>query len=85
LPNAIRVVGVDDWAWSKGQSFGTILVDLERSEVADLLPTRSAKVLSEWLAQHPEVVVVSRDRQGIYAQGARRGAPQHCKWPIAFI
>ena len=76
LPNAIRVVGVDDWAWSKGQSFGTILVDLERSEVADLLPTRSAKVLSEWLAQHPEVAVVSRDRQGIYAQGARRGAPE---------
>lgn len=76
LPNVIRVVGIDDWAWSKGQSFGTILVDLERSEVADLLPTRSAKVLSEWLAQHPEVVVVSRDRQGVYAQGARRGAPE---------
>jgi transposase len=33
---AIRVVGVDDWAWRKGQSFGTILVDLERSEVVDL-------------------------------------------------
>jgi transposase len=76
LPNGIRVVGVDDWAWSKGQSFGTILVDLERSEVADLLPTRSAKALSEWLAQHPAVVVVSRDRQGVYAQGARRGAPE---------
>lgn len=76
LPSVIRVVGVDDWAWSKGQSFGTILVDLERSEVADLLPTRSAKALSEWLAQHPEVVVVSRDRQGVYAQGARRGAPE---------
>lgn len=72
----VRVVGVDDWAWSKGQSFGTILVDLERREVADLLPTRSAKALSEWLAQHPEVVVVSRDRQGVYAQGARRGAPE---------
>jgi transposase len=36
LPGAIRVVGVDDWAWSKGQSFGTILVDLERGEVVDL-------------------------------------------------
>jgi hypothetical protein len=46
---------VDDWAWRKGQSFGTILVDLERSEVVDLLPTRSAKVLAEWLAQPSEV------------------------------
>ena len=73
---AIRVVGVDDWAWRKGQSFGTILVDLERSEVVDLLPTRSAKVLGEWLAQRPEVKVVSRDRQGVYAEGVRAGAPK---------
>jgi hypothetical protein len=25
----VRVLGVDEWAWSKGQTFGTILVDLE--------------------------------------------------------
>jgi transposase len=80
LPEAIRVVGVDDWAWSKGQSsFGTILVDLERGEVVDLLPVRSADTLCKWLAQHPEVVVVSSDRYGLYAEGARRGAPKRCK------
>ena len=72
----IRVLGVDDWAWNKGKSFGTILVDLERSVVADLLPTRSADSLAAWLEKHPEVRVVSRDRQGSYADGARRGAPQ---------
>jgi len=72
----VRVLGVDDWAWRKGQSFGTILVDLERSEVVDLLPTRSAEALSEWLAKHSEVKVVSRDRQGSYAQGARCTAPE---------
>jgi transposase len=66
------VLRVRHWAWSKVQSFGTILVDLERSEVADLLPTRSAKALSDWLSQHPEVVVVTRDRQRVYAQRARR-------------
>jgi transposase len=70
------VVGVDDWAWNKGKSFGTILVDLERRQVVDVLPTRSAQALSEWQRQHPEVVVVGRDRQGVYAEGARRGAPQ---------
>src|SRR5580700_1449959 len=72
----VRVLGVDDWAWCKGQTFGTILVDLERSQVVDLLPTRSADSLGEWLAQHPEVTTVSRDRQGVYAEGARRGAPE---------
>jgi transposase len=76
LPHPIRVLGVDDWAWSKGQTFGTILVDLERSQVVDLLPTRSADSLVEWLAQYPEVTIVSRDRQGVYSEGARRGAPE---------
>jgi transposase len=72
----VRVLGEDDWAWRKGQNFGTILVDLERSQVVDLLPTRSADSLVEWLAQHPEVTTVSRDRQGVYAEGARLGAPK---------
>src|SRR3984957_12633789 len=76
LPQVIRVLGVDDWAWRKGETFGTILVDLERSQVVDLLPTRSADSFVEWLAQHPEVTTVSRDRQGVYAEGARRGAPE---------
>ena len=76
LPHPIRVLGVDDWAWSKGQTFGTILVDLERSQVVDLLLTRSADSLVEWLAQYPEVTIVSRDRQGVYSEGARRGAPE---------
>jgi transposase len=75
-PNVIRVLGVDDWAWSKGRSYGTILVDLERCKVIDLLPTRSAGALRSWLVQHPEVLVISRDRQGVYAEGANCGAPQ---------
>ena len=45
-----RVLGVDDWAKRKGQSYGTILVDLEKHEVVDLLEDRSAQSLSQWLA-----------------------------------
>ena len=75
LADVIRVVGVDDCC-SKGQSYGTILVDLECSAVADLLATRSADALCEWLTTHPEVIVVTRDRHGIYAEGARLSAPE---------
>ena len=71
----VRVVGVDDWTWKKGQTCGTILVDLERRAVVDLLPERSAESLAGWLAQHPEIEFISRDRQGLYAEGARSGAP----------
>lgn len=72
----IRNVGVDDWAWRKGQDYGTILVNLDLHRVADLLPDRSAESLSEWLTQHPEIVTIARDRGGLYADGATLGAPQ---------
>ena len=70
-----RVVGVDDWAWRRGRSYGTIVCDLKRHRVIDLLPGRSAEPLREWLAAHPSVRVVSRDRSGPYAEAVRTGAP----------
>ncbi len=72
----VRVVGVDDWAWRKGQSYGTILVDLEQHTPIDLLPERSAESLATWLRLHPGTEVISRDRASMYAEGAARGAPQ---------
>lgn len=72
----VRNLGVDDWAWRKGQEYGTILVDLDLRRVVDLLPDRDPESFSAWLQQHPEIITVSRDRCGLYADGAVLGAPQ---------
>ena len=71
-----RYVGIDDWALRKGQRYGTILVDLERSRVLDLLPGRDGEALKTWLKAHPSVEVITRDRWAAFAQAATEAAPQ---------
>jgi len=70
-----RVLGVDEFAFRKGRRYGTILVDAATHRIIDLLEDPSANALVDWLAKHPGAEIICRDRDGVYASAARRGAP----------
>ena len=38
---ALRVIGIDEWAWKRGHRYGALIVDLERKKPIALLPDRS--------------------------------------------
>ena len=71
-----KVLGIDDWSFRKGKTYGTILVDLEKQQTIDLLPDREAETLIQWLKDHPGVEIISRDRASAYSAGAEEGAPE---------
>lgn len=76
LVERVVELGIDDFAFRRGRKFGSILVDMQSHQVIDLLPDRKAETAAAWMAAHPEIELVSRDRGGDYAAGARQAAPQ---------
>lgn len=70
------VLGVDDFAFRRGNTYGTILIDLEKRQPVDLLPDREGKTLENWLLAHPGVAIVSRDRSSLYATAIRNACPE---------
>ena len=71
-----RVIGIDDFAWRRGHTYGTIIVDLERRQVIDLLPDRQRETVVAWLQENPQVATICRDRGAGYVAAATEAAPQ---------
>ena len=78
IPEADKVshLGVDDFSLRRGRTFGTVLVDLQRHQILDLLADRQKETAAAWMKKHPEITHVSRDRGSEYASAASAGAPQ---------
>jgi transposase len=71
----LRVLGIDDFSFRKGQVFGTILTGGESHEVVEHLPDRTAETAAAWLQQHTGVEIVTRDRSADFARAISTGDP----------
>ena len=84
-----RVLGVDDWAWAKRRVYGTILCDLERGRVVDLLPDRTRDTFAAWLRAHPgiEIMRPSSAVTAVVNTPARRARRRRrpSRWRLVFI
>lgn len=63
----VTQLGVDDWAFRKGVTYGTILVNMETGDVIDLLADRETASFECWINKHPQITLVSRDRSTDYS------------------
>jgi len=64
----VTVLGIDDFALRRGDTYATILINIETGKPLDLLPDRTAEAVMPWLSTHPEIQVVSRDRASAFAE-----------------
>ena len=49
----LNFIGIDDFTFRRGQTYGTIVCDLERRRPVTLLPDRALDTSRTWLAKHP--------------------------------
>jgi transposase len=59
---APRILGIDEFAFRKGQTYGTVLLDVEISRPIDVLSDRETSSVAAWRHEHPGAEIVCRDR-----------------------
>lgn len=68
-------IGIDDFAFKKRQTYGTIIVDEATHSPVAVLDGRDGKALKEWLQENKHVTTVTRDRASAYAKAVAEVLP----------
>jgi transposase len=69
-------IGIDDFAFKKRYTYGTIIVDGATHNPVAVLDGRDGKTLKDWLEQNKHVTTVTRDRASAYAKAVEEVLPE---------
>ena len=69
------IIGVDDFAFKKRHTYGTIIVDEATHKPVAILDGRDGKTLKEWLSKNKHVKAVTRDRASAYSAAIKEILP----------
>ena len=69
------VIGVDDFAFKKRHTYGTIIVDQATHRPVAILDGRDGTTLKEWLKNNQHIKAVTRDRASAYSSAIQEILP----------
>lgn len=71
----VTKICVDDFAFRKRYSYGTVMVDLETHRIIDILDSRETSKVADWLKTYPNLEVISRDGAQTYSSASTNSHP----------
>lgn len=69
------IIGIDDWAYKKGHTYGTVICDGATHNPITILDGRDGVELKKWLEENKHIKTVTRDRAGAYASAISKVIP----------
>lgn len=73
---SVKHICIDDFAYRKGNKYGTIIIDADTSKTIALINSRETDHVATALKAYPNVQTVSRDRSSAYANAIKQGIPE---------
>ncbi|AXI00539.1 transposase [Sporosarcina sp. PTS2304] len=72
--DTLPFVGIDDFAFKKRMTYGTVLIDLLTHKPLDMLNSREHEQVAVWLSARPEIKLITRDGSKSYAKAVREAS-----------
>ncbi|WP_370642860.1 transposase [Sporosarcina sp. ACRSM] len=74
-PGPIPFVGIDDIAFKKRFSYGTVFIDLETGHPVNMISSTDSTAVAQWISTHPEINLITVDGSRSFAKAVRDASP----------